>query len=247
MKLFILAAGNGMRLWPLTQQCPKSLINLGNSTTILDRQLTAAINSGLFKEIIITTGYKTELIEEKIKRYQQQIPVSIFYNPFYETSNNLISLWLTHHKMLEDDFMITNGDNLYKHDIFNAVCTNTPEIIQVTVDYKEHYDEDDMKVTLNDQHHVLRIHKSLAPASTHAESVGLALIQGQKHRRIFHHKICQMARNKDYLNTFWLEVFNSMIADGITVNIKSIDRDMWEEADFPADIDHLRQLIANGF
>ena len=50
-----------------------------------------------------------------------------------------------------------------------------------------------------------------------------------------------------YLNSFWLDVFNSMIADGITVNIKSIDRDMWEEADFPADIDHLRQLIANGF
>ena len=53
MKLFILAAGKGTRLWPLTRNTPKSLIDISDGTTLLERQIEAAINSEIFEEIII--------------------------------------------------------------------------------------------------------------------------------------------------------------------------------------------------
>lgn len=140
MKLFILAAGKGSRLWPLTKNTPKSLLDLGDGTTLLDRQINTAINSKLFSEIIIIIGYKAKQIEKEIQKYRDLINITTIFNPFYNISNNLISLWLSHYKMIEDDFIITNGDNLYKQNIFNKIkkyLSTKKETITITISYKK--------------------------------------------------------------------------------------------------------------
>ncbi|HHJ36507.1 MAG TPA: hypothetical protein ENJ87_12145, partial [Gammaproteobacteria bacterium] len=53
MNLFILAAGKGSRLYPLTKDRPKSLIELTDGTTILERQIGVALESGRFSKIYI--------------------------------------------------------------------------------------------------------------------------------------------------------------------------------------------------
>ena len=247
MKLFILAAGTGTRLLPLTKNTPKSLIDLGDGTTLLERQISNAINSALFSEIVILTGYRTEQIEAKIKEYERDIKISTIFNPFYDTTNNLVSLWLANPQMLEKDFMITNGDNRYKENVYNEVYSDNNEIIQVTINYNDKYDDDDMKVTLNDDGTIVKIHKEIPLSDTHAESVGLALIKGEKSRKIFSDRLIQLVIDKDYLNTYWLVVFNALVDDGILIKTKEISKQDWREMDFHPDKEALRKMIFKGF
>jgi choline kinase len=247
MKLFILAAGKGERLWPLTKNTPKSLINFEDGSTLLERQIANSISSGIFNEIIIITGYKAEQIDAKINIYKNDIKISTIYNPFYNISNNLISLWTAHYMMRDDDFMITNGDNIYKDGVFEKVYKDKPHIIQLTVDYKEQYDTDDMKVKLDDTKNIVRVHKDIPAEQTDGESVGLALIRGERYRKLFVAKILHLIRNEAYLNKFWLEIFNSLAEDGVAVNTVQIDKNDWREVDFHPDITIIKKLISKGF
>jgi choline kinase len=243
LKLFILAAGKGDRLWPLTRNTPKSLIDFGDGTTILERQLENALQSGLFAEIDIITGYKSEQIEAKIKGYKADIPINTIFNPVYDITNNLISLWAAHLAMLDQDFMVTNGDNIYIADVFHKVKTDRTEVIQITIDYKDEYDEDDMKVRFAHGRTVARVHKDIPGGETDAESVGLALVKGENSRRLFVSKIIQLVRDKQYLQRFWLEVFNALAEDGVTVDVAEISPDEWQEVDFHPDVDVMKKIV----
>ncbi len=247
MNLFILAAGVGSRLFPLTKNTPKSLIDLGEGVTLLEKQLENAINSNLFDNVFIITGYKTEQIEAKIKVYKSKIPITIIYNPFYDITNNLVSVWTAFPYMINDDFIITNGDNTYKENVFNKIISDKNEIIQLTIDYKDLYDDDDMKVKLDSNKNAVRVHKDIPLEETNAESVGLTLIKGDKSRKLFTNKVSQLVKEKEYLNKFWLEIFNSLIEDGLTIDVKEIEKNDWFEIDFHPDVDLLRDAIIKNF
>ena len=61
MKAIILAGGRGKRLRPITDYVPKPLVPL-NNIPIIDWQIKYLKKFGI-KEIIICTGYKTEMIQ----------------------------------------------------------------------------------------------------------------------------------------------------------------------------------------
>jgi len=246
MKLFILAAGKGTRLWPLTKNTPKSLLTFSDGTTILERQVENAIRNEFITEVNIVTGYKSEQIEAKIKDYKTRIPINILFNPVYDITNNLVSVWVAHHRMTDEDFMITNGDNIYKNDVFQKIQTDKKEVIQLTVDYRESYDGDDMKVTFSDGR-VVKVSKQIPPEKTDAESVGLVLVKGEKSRRLFVDKVIELVREKEYLEKFWLEIFNSLSDDGVAIDHKSIEVNDWREVDFHPDVDAMKNIILKDF
>ena len=100
MNVIILAAGKGERLFPLTKNTPKSLLEIKDGVTLLELQLRNISKCGI-KDVSIVTGYLAEQIEAKIKAYSANfnLNVNIIYNPFYNTSNNLISLLMAKYKM----------------------------------------------------------------------------------------------------------------------------------------------------
>ncbi len=250
MKLIILAAGRGSRLWPLTKNTPKSLIDLGNGTTLLERQLDSALQSGCFNEIIIVTGYKGEQIDAKLIEYKKHFRITTVYNPFYDVSNNLISLWVVHYKLLEDDFLVTNGDNIYRDSVFGRVCSfagSHEEIIAITIDRKREYDEDDMKVILDANSHVVNVSKEIPPEEANAESVGLALVKGDKSRQMFVEAILDLVKAEDGREKFWLEVFNFLVNKGYIVETIEIAESEWKEVDFHPDVEILRKIVLDGF
>ena len=53
MKILILAAGKGERLYPLTKNTPKPLIDLGDGETLLEKQLKSLSDSKVIDEVII--------------------------------------------------------------------------------------------------------------------------------------------------------------------------------------------------
>ena len=244
MRLFILAAGTGSRLMPLTKNTPKSLLDLGDGTTLLERQLNNAIDSGIIDDIIILTGYKKEQIEAKILEYKDRIKIKTIYNPFYENSNNLFSLYFAFNLMTQKDFIITNGDNVYVKGIYEKVNAVAPEeAITITIDYKDEYDEDDMKVTFLEDKLVKKVHKEIPLDKTDAESVGLAFVKGKLSRKLFKKKVVQMIKDETNINKYWLVIFNELVKEGIPINSAEIKESDWREMDFHPDLKNLRELV----
>lgn len=229
---------------PLTKNTPKSLLDLGDGTTLLERQLNNAIESGVIDEIVILTGYKKEQIEAKILEYKDKIEIRTIYNPFYESSNNLFSLYFAYGLMLQKDFIITNGDNVYLKGIYKRISDAIlEEGITITIDYKEEYDEDDMKVTFLEDKLVKKVHKEIPLDKTDAESVGLAIVKGKRSRKLFKKKVVQMIKDEANINKYWLVVFNELVKEGIPINTVEIGESEWREMDFHPDLKNLREMV----
>lgn len=240
MKIIILAAGKGERLYPLTKNTPKPLIDLGNGETLLERQLNYLSNSNVIDEVIIVIGYLYDQIESKLKSFSTKLKIRTIYNPFYDMSNNLITLWFSKYEMNED-FLIINGDNIIASDVIRDLVNTTAEGIFVTICYKEKYHDEDMKVNLDSNKKILRVSKEIKHGD--AESVGLVKVSGEKFRKIYQNALEELVRNKEYLNKFWLECFNLLVNKGVEINSFEIDKNKWREVDFHFDLTDIKELI----
>ena len=119
----ILAAGIGSRLYPLTQEYPKSLVKV-NGREILDYQIQGYIKSGIDEEnIYIVTGYKHDMIANYLKNHYPK--VNEIFSTDYLSTNNMYSLYLglkQVHKMSNGDLdylFINNADCLYDEKLMN--------------------------------------------------------------------------------------------------------------------------------
>ncbi len=243
MKAIILAAGKGTRLFPLTKYVPKPLLVINDNKRILDYQLEVFSNFDEIKEVILVIGYKADMIEEYILKNKDRFGVKVrtVFNPFYDVSNNLISLWLGTFFTRNDDFIITNGDNLFKEKVIEKLLQQN-EGIYITIDYKDKYDEDDMKVIIKNGS-VFYISKEIELDKVSAESVGIALIKGTDAREKYLNAIETLIRNLENRNKFWLETFNYLAANNQKISFVEISKYDWLEVDFHPDYDFAKDVI----
>lgn len=104
-KAFVLAAGKGERMMPLTAHTPKPLLSVGEHT-ILDYQLQKLIEAGI-TEVIVNVAYLGEQIENHIRQYHD-ITIHISKEPYpLETAGAI-----RHARGLlgDEPFLLVNGD-----------------------------------------------------------------------------------------------------------------------------------------
>ena len=239
----MLSAGKGSRLMPLTRNTPKPLLDLNHGKTLLEEQLESIEKSKVIDEVVIVVGYLAEQIEAKIKLYiQKGLKITTIYNPFYDISNNLLSLWMAKNHM-DEEFIITNGDNIFKEDVFRDLVQNNSDGIFLTINKKDKYDEDDMKVNLeNDK--LIQVSKTIPLEESNAESVGLVYVSGNRYTNVFRKAMERLVRNFEYRNKFWLEIFNKLSLNGVNIKTFEIDGETkWKELDFHPDIENVKKII----
>jgi choline kinase len=153
-----------------------------------------------------------------------------------------MSLWLAKQAMSED-FMITNGDNLFTPDVFAGLDENCREGIHLAVSRKSEFDFDDMKVQV-EHDMIARVSKQIESAQAQAESPGLACIRGDRARMLFCRHLEILSHDRQYLNKFWLEVFNHLYQNGIPVLPWYFEASSkWQEVDFHSDVNRLKNLL----
>ena len=99
MRAILLAAGMGTRLRPLTENTPKSLIEI-NGEPLLERQIRFLKEIGI-EEIYIVTGYLKEKFEYLIEKFN----VVLIHNEYYNIYNNIYSMYLAK-DFLGDSYVI---------------------------------------------------------------------------------------------------------------------------------------------
>ena len=237
MKVIILAAGKGERLYPLTRNTPKSLLDLGGGVTVIESQLENIRAAGV-TDIVLVIGYRAEQIEAKIASIND-FNFSIVYNPFYDVSNNLISAWFAREHMSED-FILLNGDDVFESDVMAALLRSKHPITMV-VDKKERYDEDDMKVKIEDNR-VVAVSKMIPLDEADGECIGMFHFRGRG-REIMRDTLDRMVRYPHYHKVFYLAALQKIMDEGIPVHYSECGKDQWAEIDFHPDLSFIRNNI----
>ena len=237
-KAIILSAGQGSRLGHLTDDRPKCLIDFGGRT-LLDRQLDtlAANNVG---EAVVVTGFRDELVEEAIARRSGGPKVRTVYNPFYQVADNLGSLFMAREE-LSGDCLVWNGDTLVADSLMARVVGNDRRGICVTIDRKDSYDEDDMKVVVAADGRLKAIGKRI-PKGVNGESIGLLAFRSGGADQ-FREAIERDIRTTEGTTIWYLRVIHHL-AESSEVWTLDINGEEWGEVDFPEDVERARALVA---
>ena len=240
-KAIILSAGQGSRLGHLTDDRPKCLIEF-NGRTLLDRQLDALAVNGV-EEAVVVTGFRDDQIEAALKRRGDAGPkVRTVYNPFYKVADNLGSLIVAREE-IAGDVLVWNGDTLVSEALMSRVVGNRDrEGICVTIDRKDGYDEDDMKVVVDDAGRLHAIGKRLDLSDVNAESIGLLAFRGSG-AQTFRHAIERAIRTPEGTTIWYLRVIHQ-IAQEAPVWTLDINGEEWGEVDFPEDVESAQALTA---
>jgi len=121
----ILAAGEGTRLRPFTNDRPKGLVSLLGKP-LISHQISN-LNALGIENIAIATGYKAEKFDT--------LQCQTFYNKFFDSTNMVESLFVARSFLdqAQGDVLISYGDIVYEKKNLE-ITMNTPGDIVVMVD-----------------------------------------------------------------------------------------------------------------
>ncbi len=241
VKAIVLSAGPGRRLLPLTAERPKCLLPVDADRPVLELQLRTLARCGI-QCATVMVGFGADKVERFLATHSLgNIEIRTRYNPFFETTNNLVTCWLAVPEMTED-FVLLNGDTLFEMEVLRRVLASHKAPVTLAIDQKVEYDDDDMKVTLDGGRRLKAVGKTLAVHEIDGESIGLMVFRGQG-VEAFRAALGEAVQDPAALHKWYLEVINAM-ASSLLVKTVSIEGLWWTEIDTPEDFARARSCFA---
>ena len=115
-RAIIMAAGIGKRMQPLTFETPKPLVKV-NGVRMIDTVVDGLKYNGII-EIYVVVGY----LKEQFFEWGKEKGVQIIENPYYDTCNNISSLYVAREHLGE--CIILDGDQIINNpDVLNPIFT----------------------------------------------------------------------------------------------------------------------------
>ena len=153
-RMVILAAGEGTRLRPLTDQCPKGLVEVADKP-LVNWQIEAAWRLGL-REISVVTGYRAEKFKEPRCRW--------YHNPHYAETNMVETLWCATPEF-KGELIVSYGDIIYENSVLETLIkSETPISVVIDLDWRPYWEarftdplSDAETLRVDDEGHILEI------------------------------------------------------------------------------------------
>lgn len=234
MQAIIMAAGKGTRLANLTNNKPKSFIEI-DGNKLIEYNLDMLSKYGI-KDVILITGYMSEEFE-KLLSYRKGIRLVL--NPFFEITNVLASFWFGQ-EFLNDDFIYMHADTLCAREIFEDLLCHNGEIV-LPVDFGP-CDEEAMKVKLVNEE-VKHINKIMSPKFADGEFIGIAKISKNCIPTI--KRISNSFMKEQKFSSYFEVVLEEIILrDYFKVSTISTKERFWCEIDYPEDYEIAKNMFA---
>ncbi|WP_135534385.1 sugar phosphate nucleotidyltransferase [Halostella pelagica] len=116
MDAVVLAAGEGSRLRPLTDQRPKGLVDVAGKP-LLTHCFDALVDIGV-DELVVVVGYrKADVIDHYGDQYGG-VPITYVHQ---REQLGLAHALLQAEPYVDDDFVLVNGDNVFRADLTTVV------------------------------------------------------------------------------------------------------------------------------
>ncbi len=238
MKAIILAAGEGKRLRPITEDRPKCMV-LFHGKSIIDYQLETLHSCGI-QDIIVVRGYCAEAIKSEGVRF--------VFNPLYANSNMVYSLFCAEQE-LTGDLIISYGDIVYNTAVLKSLLDCNSDIA-ITIDTKwrelwelrmEDLLTDAETLILDSNENILELGKKAKKIEDiQGQYMGLIKISSKIIRKIitFYHKMdhSRLYDGKDFNNIYMTSFLQNLIDNGFSIKAVPIAGG-WVEIDSITDLD----------
>lgn len=106
----LLAAGTGSRLQPLTDDLPKCLTEV-NETTILER-LIDSLHASEIERLVVVVGHLEECVRDALDQFSGGLTIEYVRSDKYRTTNNIYSLWMARHA-IQHPFILLECDLVF--------------------------------------------------------------------------------------------------------------------------------------
>ena len=230
MKALILAAGRGTRIRSIHGERPKCLISF-EGEAILDHQINGLFAAGI-REIGIVVGYESQQIvrhiETRYREYRHRF--SFIYNPKFEATNNIYSLWVARDWIRGDAFMCLNADVLCTPDILiRGARTTAPISMIIDPDWRD----ETMKVIIREGR-VVKMSKKISRDEFSGTYIGITTFSFEAQQEFF--QSLDRLVGEGRVNEFFNVAVQDLADSGMQVGFTSTKGFPWAEIDDPADL-----------
>ncbi|MBI9099666.1 MAG: NTP transferase domain-containing protein, partial [Spirochaetaceae bacterium] len=138
MQAMILAAGMGKRLKELTNNNTKCMVEV-NGETLIKRMLSQLDQLDLSK-IIMVVGYKAEPLLQYISTLSIKTKIEYVENEIFNKTNNIYSLFLARHYLLEEDTLLLESDLIFESSILKKIVDDPYPSLALVAKYESWMD-----------------------------------------------------------------------------------------------------------
>ena len=176
IKVIILAAGQGSRLAPLTNDKPKCMVKLFGKS-LLEWQLEKFRNFGI-KDISIVTGYKKEMISMD--------GIKIYHNNNFEKTNMVETLFCAK-KEINETVIVSYGDIIFQDEVIEKLIKSKDDFsVVIDNEWKKYWDirfenplDDAESLILDSENNIKNIgQKTTTLDEIQGQYIGLMMFKG---------------------------------------------------------------------
>ncbi|MBT8233857.1 MAG: phosphocholine cytidylyltransferase family protein [Bacteroidia bacterium] len=233
MQAIIMAAGFGSRIAKITNNNPKSFLEINNEKLI--HRAIRLLKERDINDITVVTGYKRDVMQKVLTA-----DIKTKFNPLYYCTNVLASFAIGMGN-LEDDFIFLHADTIFDEKILDDLL-ESESLVSLPVDYKSCVEEE-MKVTTADGV-LVEISKQIPLNEAEGEFIGLAKIKSEIIARL-KEVVVEELKDKKNLNDYFEAAIQNMVNQGVEVACVPTNGLPWIEIDFPEDYETAKELFSS--
>lgn len=231
MKYIFLVAGKGTRLQPLTLKHPKSMFRLDRETTVIKRMVNLVKKYDQNADVVVVTGHMHKSIEEDLQG------VTFVYNPFYEVTNSIASLWFAKEHLDADNVVLIDGDIVMSDKLIKDIVCQPVDRPTVLLDSSIKTDGD-YNVEVSGEY-VLVMSKELE--SYYGEYAGLTKLDA-KSAQLMKSEMENMIEEGYYDQWYENALVQLIFKDDFQLYFKDIADYEWTEVDCVSDLIHAKNI-----
>ncbi|MBQ7973001.1 MAG: phosphocholine cytidylyltransferase family protein [Lachnospiraceae bacterium] len=232
MKAILLAAGRGTRISRMVKEIPKSTLPIDGTPLIA---LTVDMLQKRGIETVVCVGYQQEAIREALKDFR----VTYYFNPFYDVTNSIASLWFAKEE-LEGECLILNADVFFSDTILQMIIDDKRDATML-VD-KTRRQTGDYFFATTDNGCIQKYGKDLPLQLRSCEYVGISKISAD-FIPVFKKRLEKMITEFKH-GKWWEDVLYSFTDDDeYQIHTKDVEELFWSEIDYFDDYERILNYL----